>query len=81
MCAPPLTFHYVHAIQSEHIPNTSDVLDFSRETRCVVVSSRSVHVAVARHVYIHAAIFPGVFDNPTSLQLRPMGRTLDWDSI
>ncbi|KAJ7772752.1 hypothetical protein B0H14DRAFT_2632274 [Mycena olivaceomarginata] len=26
---------------------------------------RSVHVAVARHVYIHAAIFPGVFDNPT----------------
>ncbi|KAJ7848047.1 hypothetical protein B0H14DRAFT_3453413 [Mycena olivaceomarginata] len=36
MCAPPLTFHYVHAIQSEHIPNTSDVLDFSRETRCVV---------------------------------------------
>ena len=29
-----------------------------------VVSSRSVHVAVARHAYIHAAIFLGVSSAP-----------------
>ncbi|KAJ7870992.1 hypothetical protein B0H14DRAFT_2571044 [Mycena olivaceomarginata] len=94
MCAPPLTFHYVHAIRPEH----TDVLDSSRETRCVVVSSRSVHVAGNTTCLHSRCNFSWSFRQPHEVSIKVLvlkasiytcscgrwegvDRALDWDSI